>query len=60
VSKYAALELEFINLKLQKKKIIKEQDIKAAKVALFGDFRLRNKYPKPAPSSITFSREIEV
>jgi hypothetical protein len=55
-----ALELEFTNLKSQEKKIIKEQDIKAAKVALSSGFRLRNKHLKPAPPSTTFSREIEV
>jgi hypothetical protein len=55
-----ALELEFINLKSQKKKIIKEQDIKAVKAALSSGFKLKNKYLKPAPPFITFNREIEV
>jgi hypothetical protein len=55
-----ALELEFTNLKSQKKKIIKEQDIKVVKAALSSGFGLGNKHLKPAPPSTTFSREIEV
>jgi hypothetical protein len=52
--------LKSINLTIAATKIVKEQNIKAAKAALFSSFRLGNKHLKPAPSFITFNREIEV